>query len=179
MKKITPENVRKFITKHKFGEIKGDKEAIITKILNAPSHEEAVKFLKKSKFRHGQVDLIRRLWGFRNKRVEHCFVCNKSVYFEESEPEMILSDAIYFETYGNWGSTVLDLEKHKVRIMICDDCFKSRKNRAYIEMKHTVEKIYDRISYNEYRKRQKKEYKNSQKLLKNARPGVHVEGYYI
>ena len=62
------------------------------------------------------------MWGLKNERVEHCFVCGKPLYFDEDESMMLDSDAIYFSTHGNWPSSVLDLEDEEVRILICDEC---------------------------------------------------------
>ena len=173
MRTANKSNIKGFIKKYNLGDM--TPKAVIG-IVNAQTIQDAKKFLVTGEERDKEpkANWIRYQWGWRNKRIEHCFVCNKSIFFNESEPDMIASDAIYFETNGNYGSTVLDLEKHKVRIIICDDCFKERKNRSYVEEVHTIERVYKRHSYSEYRKLQKHEYEANKKF----NTGFHVEGYW-
>lgn len=163
--KVTTENIKK---SRYYDHFKNGLHLNITQIkalLNAPSLTAAQKLVKKMK---GVPDYaayqVRKYWGYKAKRVEKCFVCNKSLYFEEEDDRgdsvMLYSPAVYFRTGGNWPSTVLDMEDKRIEILICDDCVKERKNRMFIveEKPPTpVRKIHKRIGFKEYRDEQIKE----------------------
>jgi hypothetical protein len=144
-------------------------------LLNAPTLREAKKLESKmpKKVPRFAAYQVRSYWGLRSGRVEHCFVCNKPLYFEEEydkgDSTMLDSPAVYFRTGGNWPSTVLDMEKNKIEILVCDDCVKERKDRMFIieEKPPNVRKTYHRKSFKQYRD---EEIARIKRLPKKRRP---------
>ena len=173
-KKVTTENIKK----HKaYDHFKNGLHLNITQIkmlLNAPSLHEAVKLNKKmpKKIPRFAAWQVRMNWGFMDERVEHCFVCNKVLRFHEDEDKGLSqhlgSSAVYFRTSGNWPSTVLDLERETIEMLVCDDCVKERKDKMFIirEKPKHVRKTYTRISFKEHRDEQTARIKKSAKRKK-------------
>ena len=173
-KKVTTENIKK----HKaYDHFKDHLKLNITQIkalLNAPSLHEAFKLNKKmlKKVPNYAAWQVRMNWGYKDERVERCFVCNKPILFHEDEDkglsQNLSTQAVYFRTGGNWPSSVIDLEHETIEMLVCDECVKERKNRMFIikEKPKHVRKTYTRISFEDYRGEQIKRAKKRAKMRK-------------
>lgn len=70
--------------------------------------------------------------------VLNCFACLRGVDAIVEDGEIVsASGAVIFMSHGNYGSTVLDMEKATVEVLICDACLVSRREhiRAHIKLK--------------------------------------------
>gem|GEM_PF-3983294 len=135
---ITTENIKKSKC---YDHFKNGLHLNITQIkslLNAPSLHEAKKIEAKMPIKIPRYAAwqVRMNWGFKDKRVERCFVCDKPIIFFEDEDTGISlhldTQSVYFRTSGNWPSSILDMEKETIEILICDDCIKERKDRMFV-----------------------------------------------
>ena len=159
-RKVTTENIKKSRYYDHFKNGLNLTVSQIKALLNAPSFAEAKKLEAKmpKKVPRFAAYQVRKYWGYKAKRTERCFVCNKLLYFEEvfeGDSTLLDSQAVYFTTNGNWPSSVLDMEPVKVQILICDDCVKERKNRMFaIEDKAPRKWLYKRKSFNQLRREQ-------------------------
>jgi hypothetical protein len=174
--KVTTENIKK---SRYYDHFKNGLNLTITQIkalLNAPSFMEAKKLEAKmpKKVPRFAAYQVRKYWGYKAKRIERCFVCNKKLYFEEEDDQgdsMCLdTPSVYFRTHGNWPSTILDMEDETIEILICDDCIKARKNRMFVvedRPPRPIRQIHIRKSFKQHRDEQIAKIK---KMPKNKRP---------
>ena len=69
--------------------------------------------------------------------VLNCFACLRGVDAIVEDGEIVsASGAVIFMSHGNYGSTVLDMEKATVEVLICDACLVSRRAhvRAHVKI---------------------------------------------
>ena len=171
--KVTTENIKKSKC---YDHFRNGLNLTITQIkalLNASSLHEAKKIEAKmpKKVPRYAAWQVRMNWGYKDERVERCFVCDKPILFHEDEDKGISchlsTQAVYFRTSGNWPSAVLDLEKEVIEMLVCDDCVKEREDRMFIvvEKPKKLEKPYSRKSFEQYRNEWKEKRSHSHKLL--------------
>ena len=176
-KKVTTENIKK----HKaYDHFKNHLKLNITQIktlLNAPSLHEAFKLNKKmpKKVPNYAAWQVRMNWGYKDERVEKCFVCGKPILFHEDEAkglsQHLSTQSVYFRTRGNWPSAVLDMEHDEIQMIVCDDCVKERKDRMFIirERPKRVRKTYTRMSLEELHEEETRRMQGIAKRKKHPR----------
>ena len=81
-----------------------------------------------------------------NKK-ETCFICGKKIKIYEDLP----MDATIFTSRGNYGSTVYDpmhfFTDIYLRVLICDECVRNSKGKAYEIMPKHASPIKTLISF--------------------------------